>query len=120
MRKVSLSSNSVAFFDEGFGVEPGFYILEGDKYKSTVKVYDGGSFAVDPEDADGLKRDVRGRPVLATAPSLKDEITVEHETNMAPTRRVWPSPDGDGFVFDPPSEEELPTSDDWAVEGGEE
>lgn len=34
-----------------------------------------------------------------------DENGVKHETNLTPGRRVFPAPDGDGFMYDDPASE---------------
>jgi hypothetical protein len=120
VEKVDLENSSVAFFDDPDTVdEPGFYLLEGEPTTSEVKVYDGGSFEVAGEDDEGnaiLKTDDRGRPVFATAPSLQDTVTVAHNTNSTPGQRVWPSPDGEGFVDENPQVEA--EADNWDVEDG--
>jgi hypothetical protein len=119
-QKVSLKSNSVAYFDHPDLVdEPGFYLVEGENEEtSQVNVYDGGSFqTTDGEGGKTLQLDERGRPVLATAPELKKTITVKHDTNGKPGKRVWASPDGDGFVTEQPPEDDAP-GDVWVTKNG--
>jgi hypothetical protein len=117
-QKVSLKSNSVAYFDHPDLVdEPGFYLVEGENEDtSEVNVYDGGSFQTTGDEGQ-LQLDARGRPVLATAPELKKTITVKHDTNGKPGKRVWPSPDGDGFVTEAPPADEA-TGDVWISKNG--
>lgn len=118
MGKVDLKKNSVAFFDHPNVVdEPGFYVLEGEKTTSDVKVYDNGSFATVDEDGEQvLVTDERGRPQFHTTPEHVDTISVKHETQMTPGKRVWSHPEGDGFVTEAPEET---NEDDWgAVSNG--
>lgn len=108
-KKVDLSSSSVAYFDKDVE-EAGFYVLDGKADKSKVKVFDGGEFHLTTAtDDDGgeyqtVAVDDNGRPVWKTQPTEKEEITVKHESNMTPGKRVYPSPDGDGFQYDDPDE----------------
>ena len=125
MKKVSLNSNSVAYFDDRELVDvPGFYVLEGEPETTEgTAVYDGGEFAIEKEyEVDGekrhdLKSDDRGRPIFIKAPELKERISVTHETNMTPGKRVYASPDGEGFVWDDPGDPA--TTDHFDVAGGE-
>lgn len=109
--KVDLSGVSVAYFDQG--VEgAGFYTLEGDTDESEVQVQDGMTFHLETvEDEDGNKAQVPrvdelGRPVVKSKPKTTDTLTVSHESNMKPDKRVYPSRDGDGFQYDDPAGEE--------------
>lgn len=115
--------STVAYFDDPDTVdEPGFYLVEGDNEEtSEVKVYDGGEHAVSGKDEDGnpvLETDERGRPAWAKAPELKETITVSHNTAGKVGRRVWPSPDGEGFVFEEPEKNDG-AQDQWDTVGGE-
>jgi hypothetical protein len=124
-KKVNQKTATVAFFDDPDTVdEPGFYLVDGGEETSEVKVYDGGEFAVvgEEEGEDGVKipvleADGRGRPVFAKAPEHKETISVSHNTNGKPGRRVYPAPDGDGFTFDAPKVDDNP--DKWETKGGE-
>lgn len=115
--------STVAYFDDPDTVdEPGFYLVEGENEEtSDVKVYDGGEHAVSGKDEEGnpvLEVDDRGRPVWAKAPEHKETITVSHNTTGKPGKRVYPSPDGEGFTFDAP-EDTSEAKDVWDVKGGE-
>lgn len=106
-RKVSLSSQSVAYFDQQSGVdEPGFYVVEAETEKQSVRVQDGGAFKTEEAEIDGEKvttlvTDERGRPVYEKVPTVQETIQVTVETVVKPGRRVYPSPDGEGFVYEP-------------------
>lgn len=111
MEKVDLSKTSVAYFDDERVPDKGFYTLTGARSASTVKVLEA-EWAT--EDVPVL--DDNGDPTGETVAVAKtgprgpvplkirkvDEVEVEHETEMTPDRRVYPSPDGDGFVWDEP------------------
>ena len=109
MGKVDLDNQSVAYFDDDRVDEPGFYLLEGKVTKSMVKVQDGGEIEmrteIDPETDEEFQvpvLDTRSRLVHTSVPRVVKEIEVEHESDMTPGDRVYPSPDGKGFVTEDP------------------
>lgn len=97
-RKVSLNSHSVAYFEQGVaGVdESGFYLLEGTPFSTEVEVKRH-EVALDHEGNAAF--DERGRLAHVGNPEVEDTIKVKHETNLTPGRRVFPSEDGEGFVY---------------------
>lgn len=113
MTKIDLSKNAVAYFDKGVD-EPGFYLLTGTPSTSEVVVSDGGKLAMtltnvgEPDENGDVQQeyvyetDARGRYVMAEESEPVETITVTHESSMRPSQRVWPSPDGEGFVTEDP------------------
>lgn len=109
MAKVDLKKSSVAYYDsDEFGVEPGFYIVEGKPVVETSVGYKGEQIYVTEVDEEGeeyetVALDERGRPLVDPSSIQPDfEHEVSHDSNCKPGTRVWPSSDGEGFVTENP------------------
>ena len=110
--KVDLTENSVAYFDQGVEA-PGFYLLVGEPTESEVHVTEGDQL-YDEEGNPAV--DERGRMAVGTADGeggyelttkkTGEVLTVKSESTMTPGQRVYPSPDGDGFVLENPNPED--------------
>lgn len=102
--KVNLAKNSVAFVDDDRVDEPGFYVFTGDHDTTEVDVQDGGE--VETDSKGNAATDEQGRLAFVTHPEVVETITVNHEVGWKPTTRVFPSPDGDGFMYEIPEDGE--------------
>jgi hypothetical protein len=105
LKKVD-ESTLVAFYDDDRVGEAGFYTLKGEAETGLVQAYRATKTVTVQSNDDAGKPFGDEWEFVVTDEADGEPFETEHHTNMEPDKRVWPSPDGEGWVTEDPKKDD--------------